>query len=178
MYICWIIAINEINGFWTYMLSKTQLYPQKRLQHEKHFLQARIPFTIKGWKVQHIHLTQTSNMKQKHVIPIVLDGWTPLDRFVKMKNGTFWGSLVRFTFEPNTSFPWVWRVLPCELDPAVDCPPPLATLGCFSLDPEEDTGRGWFFKGFPSKRLPAPVNGLNLGSGSAGTSPPAHREVV
>ena len=46
----------------------------------------------------------------------------------------------------------------------------MTTLGCLSLDPKWETDGGWQFKGFPSKRLPDPVKGLNLGSVSAGAS--------
>lgn len=75
----------------------------------------------------------------------------------------------RFTFEPKTSFPWDWREELCELDPAEGCPLPRLT-GCLSLDPEDETGGGSYFWGFPSNLLPTPQKGLNFGSGSTGAS--------
>lgn len=84
---------------------------------------------------------------------------------------------VRLTVDPNTSFPWVWWAAVWELDPAEEgCAAlPLAFSGRLSLDPEEEAGAGSYFKGFPSKRLPTPVNGLNLGSSSAGASSTARK---
>ena len=83
---------------------------------------------------------------------------------------TFPVSLGRFAFDPNTSLPWDWRALLSELEAAEDCKLAFGTSGFLSLDPEEETGGGWYFKGFPSKRLPVPENGLNLGSASPGFS--------
>lgn len=88
---------------------------------------------------------------------------------------TFPVALLRLAFDPKTSFFWDWSALLCELDAAEDCEFPFGTSGFLSLDPEEETGGGEFFKGFPSKRLPVPVNGLNLGSVSAGASSTVRR---
>lgn len=90
--------------------------------------------------------------------------------FLWGNNSTFCVSLGdRFTFEPKTSFPWDWREELCELDPAEGCPLPRLT-GLLSLDPEDETGGGSYFWGFPSNLLPTPQKGLNFGSGSTGAS--------
>lgn len=56
---------------------------------------------------------------------------------------TFSVSLLRFGFDPNTSFPWVWGALFFELETVEDCELTFGTLGFLSLDPEEETGGGW-----------------------------------
>lgn len=107
-------------------------------------------------------------------------GWVNNSNFIKNEVlGTFCVSLeARLTFEPKTSFPWDCREVFSELDPTECCPLPLATAGSLSLDPCKGTGPGWGFKGFPSKRLPTPVKGLNFGSVSAGSSSTAGIKVA
>lgn len=66
-----------------------------------------------------------------------------------------------FVPEPKTSFPEVWRAaVPDEVEPV-----PLVARGI-----KEETGTAACCGGFPSKRLPTPVNGLNFGSSSTGSS--------
>lgn len=74
-----------------------------------------------------------------------------------------------FAFDPNTSLPCDWRELLWALDPEEGCPLPLEVTACLSLDPEE-AGEGSYFKGFPSRRLPAPLKALNFDSASAAAS--------
>lgn len=73
---------------------------------------------------------------------------------------------VGFVPEPKTSFPEVWRAeVPDEVDPDPLAAPDRCTCGI-----EEETGTAACCGGFPSKRLPMPVNGLNFGSSSTGSS--------
>lgn len=102
----------------------------------------------------------------------MIQSYSENSKYKKLQNSliTFCVSFDLFAFDPNTSLPCDWRELLWVLDPEEGCPLPLEVTGCLSLDPEEDAGAGSYFKGFPSRRLPAPVKGLNFGSASAGAS--------
>jgi hypothetical protein len=63
--------------------------------------------------------------------------------------------------EPNTSFPEAWR---CEV-PA-DEPGPDVLL-FVRWDVVSVNGATEYFSGFPSRRLPTPVKGVNLGSSTS-----------
>lgn len=62
---------------------------------------------------------------------------------VRRRSITFPVSLPRFGFEPNTSLPWVWGALLCELEAVEGCELTFWAAGFLSLDPEEETGGGW-----------------------------------
>jgi hypothetical protein len=70
--------------------------------------------------------------------------------------------------EPKTSFPVVLRdELLCDVEPVEGCTPLLA-LACLFAGDEANTSLS--LEGFPSRRLPEPVKGVNFGSSSTATS--------
>lgn len=92
-------------------------------------------------------------------------------KMTQSKQHTFLVSLgFRLAFPPKTSFPWDCLVAFWELDPAEGWPLTFLVSICLSLDIEVEDSGGCCLDGFPSKRLPTPVKGLNLGSASAGGS--------
>lgn len=77
---------------------------------------------------------------------------------------------MRLAFEPKTSFPGVGALELCELELEATAVPPPDMLAFLSWGADDDTGGDPVCKGFPSKRLPTPVNGLNFGSASSAGS--------
>ena len=90
--------------------------------------------------------------------------WTVVTRCVCWQIPTL---SARLPLEPKTSFPVVLRdELPCDMV-AVDGWTLLVTLACRFAGDEASTSLS--LEAFPSRRLPEPVKGMNLGS-SAGAS--------
>jgi hypothetical protein len=70
--------------------------------------------------------------------------------------------------EPKTSFPVVLRdELLCDVEPVEGCTP-LFALACLFAGDEANTSLS--LEGFPSRRLPEPVKGVNFGSSTAASA--------
>jgi hypothetical protein len=75
--------------------------------------------------------------------------------------------LLDFHQSQRQAFLWFYVTNCCDVEPVEGCTPLLA-LACLFAGDEANTSLS--LEGFPSRRLPEPVKGVNFGSSSTATS--------